>query len=636
MSNWLRQASTFLDVLATSAKQMRHTTHYTSEQFMNTSRVSGISFSHDERSILVSSNQSGIFNVFSVPVAGGPMRQLTFSTADDTRAVAYFPNDSRIVYARDKGGIESRHLCVLEEDGRHVDLTHGTGIKSGLRRWTRDGKYFYCVTNERDPCYFDVYKIDSESYERTLLFDCTHDTVFADLSNDERWALFIRNNTTTDSDIYLYDLVEKVMQNLTPHDGSARYHSPYFDLDSQNVFYSCSDNKESTCAYRYELATGTTHLERKLEGGGSSERLSPDGRYRVVATHEGIRITFAVFDSASGQAIPLPSFPEGDIKSLTISRSGRLMAFYVNGDRAPNDLYVYEFSTGELRKLTNSLNPAIDPADLVESEEISFKSFDGVEIPCLLWKPHDASACDKAPALVWVHGGPGGQTRKGYAGAVQFLVNHGYVVLGVNHRGSSGFGKEFESAADRKQGREPLWDCVEARRYLSTLDFIDQSKIAIMGGSFGAYMTLAALAFHPDEFAAGIAIAGVSNWVRALKCLPLDSPSRQLFYEKVGDPDADEEMLRAISPLFHAQNIKKPLMVVQGVNDPRVPRVESDEIVAAVRSNGGIVDYLVFDDEAHGFRKRKNAVRAYQAILTFLDRHLKPATLLACEAGERI
>jgi dipeptidyl aminopeptidase/acylaminoacyl peptidase len=599
----------------------RQTPRFTIKQFMDTHRVSGMSISHDEKSILVSSNRTGVFNVFSVPVAGGPMKQLTFSTDDDIRAVAYFPNDARVVYARDKGGIESRHLCVLEEDGRHIELTHGAGIKAGLRRWTSDGKHFYCVTNERDSGCFDVYKFDSRNYQRTLLRE-GNDDVFVDVSNDERWGLFIRKNTTVDADIYLYDFAKDVTKNLTSHDGPARYHSPYFDLESENVFYALAADEKHTSVYRYELATGRTYLVRQIEGNSVSERLSCNWRYRIVLRHEGVRMGMALYECSSDKQVALPSFPAGDIKMPSISRSERLMAFYLNGDRAPNDLYVYEFSTGQFRKLTSSLNPAIDPAALVESEEISFKSFDGLEIPCLLWRPHDASASCKAPALVWVHGGPGGQTRKGYAGAVQFLVNQGYVVLGVNHRGSSGFGKAFEAAADRKQGREPLWDCVEARRFLATLDFVDESRIAIIGGSFGAYMTMAALAFHPDEFAAGVAIAGVSNWIRALRCLSPGSPSRQLYYEKVGDPEKDEEMLRAISPVFHAHKIGKPLMVLQGARDPRVLRVESDDIVAAVKSNGGTVEYLLFDDEAHGFRKTKNAIRAYEAVLDFLHRHL--------------
>src|SRR6185369_1325790 len=212
---------------------------------------------------------------------------------------------------------------------------------------------------------------------------------------------------------------------------------------------------------------------------------------------------------------------------------------------------------------------------------------------------------------------------KGYAAAVQFLVNHGYVVLGVNHRGSSGFGKAFEAAADRKQGREPLWDCVEAKRYLGTIEYVDDSRIGIIGGSFGAYMTLAGLAFHSSEFAVGVAISGVSNWIRALRSLPPGSPLHKLYSEKLGNPDTDEEMLRAISPAFHADKITKPLMVIQGAKDPRVLRIESDDIVAAVKRCGGTVEYLLLEDEAHGFRKRANAVRAYQAILNFLDHYLK-------------
>lgn len=550
------------------------------------------------------------------------MEQLTFSTDEDIRVVACFPNDSRIVYARDKGGIESRHLCVLEADGRQFDLTHGTGIKAGLRGWSRDGRHFYGVTNERDRRYFDLYKVDSESYQRTLLLECNDDDVLVNVSNDERWALFIRNYTTTDNDIYLCDLNSKSMRNLTAHDGAIHYHSAYFDPESQNGWYSSSDDT-NTHVYRYDLTTGQTSPAKKPEVGRVGEQLSHKGSYRIRMREDGVRTNVFVYDNATGEEISLPAFPQGEIRSVTISRSERLMAFYVNGDRAPNDLYVYEFETGRISQLTNSLNPAINRADLVESEEINFKSFDGMEIPCLLWKPQDATVKSKAPALVWVHGGPGGRTRKGYAAAVQFLVNHGYVVLGVNHRGSSGFGKDFEAAADRKQGREPLWDCVEAKRCLAGLEFVDDSRIGIIGGSFGAYMTLAALAFHADEFAVGVAISGVSNWIRALKALAPGSHSTRLYYEKLGDPDTDEVLLRAISPAFHADKIKKPLMVIQGARDPRVLRIESDDIVAAVRRYGGTVEYLLLEDEAHGFRKRANAVRAYQAIIDFLDRYLK-------------
>lgn len=602
---------------------IRPVKRYSIEQFMQTTRVSASFFFHDEKSILVSSNKTGVFNAFAIPTCGGPMRQLTYSTDDDIRAVSAFPNDPRIVYAIDKGGIESRHLCVLEEGGKHVDLTSGEGVKAGLRRWSRDGRYFYCVTNERDQRYFDVYRVDSASYERTFLFEGTRDDIFFDITNDEKYAVFVRNNADADNDIYVYDVEKNVKRNLTSHENDLHYNPAYFDRDSRYLYYSMHEGNGLSHLYRCELATGEIEHVRQVERDLWSTYLSFNDKYRVVWGSERARTTVEIYDTTKGERVVIPSFPEGDIKGVAISRSERLMAFYVNGDRTPNDLYLYEFSTKEIRKLTSNLNPVIKVEDLVESDEVSFSSFDGLEIPCLLWKPHDATEKTKVPALVWVHGGPSGQTRKGYAGAVQFLVNHGYVVLGVNHRGSCGYGKKFMATADRRQGREPLWDCVEAKRYLATLNYVDESKIGIIGGSFGGYMTLAALAFHPEEFAVGVDIDGVSNWIQALELLPPESLSRKLYYEKVGDPSIDSEMLHAISPLFHARNIVRPLLVLQGAKDPRVHRSHSDDIVAAIRNNGGTVEYIVFEDEAHGFRKRANAIRAYGAVLDFLDRHLK-------------
>src|SRR6185295_18022101 len=198
-------------------------------------------------------------------------------------------------------------------------------------------------------------------------------------------------------------------------------------------------------------------------------------------------------------------------------KSDARMAFYLSGDRSPSNLYVYEFGGASARRLTDTLNKEIDPADLVESEVVRFKSFDGMAVPSILLKPHQATAADKAPALVYVHGGPGGQTRKGYSALLQYLVNHGYVVLGINNRGSSGYGKTFYVADDQKHGKEPLWDCVAGKQYLQSLPFVDPDRIAIIGGSYGGYMVLAALAFSPKEFVAGVDIFGVSNWIRTLE-----------------------------------------------------------------------------------------------------------------------
>ena len=207
---------------------------------------------------------------------------------------------------------------------------------------------------------------------------------------------------------------------------------------------------------------------------------------------------------------------------------------------------------------------------------------------------------------------------------VQHLVNHGYAVLGANNRGSSGYGKTFFHMDDKRHGQEDLNDIVWGRTYLESLDYIDGDKIGIVGGSYGGFMTAAALAFHPEAFDAGIDIFGVTNWVRTLESIPPWWGSfRDALYDEMGDPAVDAERHRAISPLFHASNIIRPLLVIQGANDPRVLQVESDELVEAVRTNGVPVEYVVFPDEGHGFQKKENRITAAETYLSFLDKYLR-------------
>jgi dipeptidyl aminopeptidase/acylaminoacyl peptidase len=202
-------------------------------------------------------------------------------------------------------------------------------------------------------------------------------------------------------------------------------------------------------------------------------------------------------------------------------------------------------------------------------------------------------------------------------------VNHGYAILAANNRGSSGYGKRFFHLDDRRHGEVDLDDIVYGKRYLANLDWVDAERIGVIGGSYGGYLTVAALAFRPDEFEVGVDIFGVTNWVRTLESIPAWWESgRRSLYAELGDPAEDGERLRRISPLFHAENIHKPLLVIQGSNDPRVLKVESDEIVGTARANEVPVEYLVFPDEGHGFSGKENRISASQAILSFLQRHL--------------
>jgi dipeptidyl aminopeptidase/acylaminoacyl peptidase len=608
----------------TAPASARPSKQYTIEQFMATTKLGGASFSPDEKRILFSSNESGIFNAYTLPLTGGKAKALTQSKTDSTYAVSFFPKDERILFTRDQGGNEQSHLYVRTADGKERDLTPGEKLKASFMGWNRDDSAFFATTNERDARFFDLYRYDAKTYARTLVYQNEQGFNIADVSLDGKWVAFNKPRTNYDTNIHLYNVETKELKHITPHEGDVYFAATSFDPASTALYFLTDQGSEFKRVARYELATGKVEDVERADWDVMYTYFSRKGGYRITGINEDGRTVIRVHDVKAGKPLALPRLPEGDITSVTISDSEKRMAFYHNGDRSPSNLHVYDFGTKKVTRLTDAMSRDIDAKDLVDAEVVRFKSFDGMEIPNILYKPHQATATAKAPAIVWVHGGPGGQTRKGYSPVIQYLVNHGYVVLGINNRGSSGYGKSFYGADDQKHGREPLLDCIEAKKYLASLPYVDAERIGIAGGSYGGYMTLAALAFHPDAFKAGVDIFGVSNWLRTLQSIPPWWESqREALYKELGDPVKQEQMLREISPLFHAEKISKPLLVLQGANDPRVIQPESDEIVQAVKKNGVPVEYVIFPDEGHGFTKRKNEVEAYSRMLGFLDTHLK-------------
>jgi dipeptidyl aminopeptidase/acylaminoacyl peptidase len=613
------------DAAAPPGEAQKAPRRYTIEQFMATTSISGASFSKDEKQILFSSNESGIFNAYTMPVAGGNPAPMTRSSTDSTYAIGYFYNDDRILFTRDHGGNENNHVFVREPDGAEKDLTPGDKLKASFAGWRPDGNAFYVSTNERDPRFFDLYRYDAKTYARTMMYKNESGFNISAISRDEKWLALQKTITTSDSDIYLYSIATRASKNITPHTAPASFSASTFDPASKRLFFTTNAGGEFAAIRTYDLATGATAEREKASWDLLGTEYSRDGRYRVSVMNQDGSIVVRAFEGADERPVALPRIAGGEMRQTTFSPSGRLLAFYVNGDRSPNNLYVHDFKARETRQLTHSLNKEIDPADLVEAEVVRFSSFDGTVIPSIYYKPKEASASHKVPALVWVHGGPGGQTTRGYNAQIQYLVNHGYAVLGINNRGSSGYGKTFFTADDRKHGREPLWDCVEAKTFLASLGNIDPQRIGIVGGSYGGYMTLAAMAFRPEAFKVGVDFFGISNWVRTLESIPAWwETQRKALYDEIGDPVADREQLLATSPLFHAKEIRRPLLVIQGANDPRVIKPESDEIVAAVRKNNVPVEYIVFADEGHGFSKKKNQAEASARMLLFLDKYLKP------------
>lgn len=594
--------------------------------FYETVSYVGASFSADESRLLLSSDASGVFNVYAIPVTGGKPEQLTHSTTNATFAGGWFPADDRFLYTADEGGNELNHVYVHELDGSSRDLTPGKYVKAAALGWLDDKSWFYVQTNEREPQHFDLYRYRTDGYKREMVFRNDTGWMLAGVSRDGRWVALGKVNTNADTDIYLWDSHKPDADpvNATPHKGAVQHTMLSFSPDSRLLYYGTDEHGEFREVWSYEIASGERKAVVKANWDVTSLHFSRSGRYRIQAVNADARTVVTILDTQTGEQVKLPDLPQGELSDVLFSESDRWLALYVDSDTSPPNLYVCDMQKHTAARLTDSLNPKIKPEYLVDGEVIRYNSFDGLEIPAVLYRPHGASAEDKAPALVWVHGGPGGQSRKGYSATIQHLVNHGYAVLGVNNRGSSGYGKTFYHMDDRKHGDVDLKDCVAARAYLASLPWVDGKHIGIIGGSYGGYIVTAALAFKPDAFDAGIDIFGVTNWLRTLQNIPPWWASfRDSLYAEMGDPATDEKRLRAISPLFHARDIRSPLLVVQGANDPRVLKAESDEIVEAVRANGIPVEYIVFPDEGHGFRNRENRIRASDAYVEFLNKHLR-------------
>ncbi len=595
---------------------------YTMEQFVKTMSVDGGSFNHDETKLLVRSNESGVFNVYELDLATRKLTPVT-EGEETTFAVAYMPDDDRILFSRDKDGSENNHLFLRELDGTVRDLTNGEKTKEDFAGFHPDLKSFFTQNNQRDARYFDLFQWDAETLDKTLVYRNEEGFDPFDVTADGRWIVLTKFNTTNDSDILVADLKTGGEPYLvSEHSGEATFRPHALSHDSRYLYYSTNDGGEFLVLKRYDLAAGTHEEIFTTDWDVSFAYFSLTGKYRVIGTNEDgytkVRIT------RDGQEVELKGLPDGTVSRIAISHSEKLMKVTVSSDTMPGNMFLINLDTGDVRQLTDTLNPEIDANDLVASTIVRFQARDGMTIPGPLYKPIGASADNKVPVMLWIHGGPGGQTRPGYSGEKQFLINHGYALFAVNNRGSSGYGKSFLAADDRRHGREPLWDCVDAKEYLKTLDWVDPDRIGIMGGSYGGYMTLAALAFEPEEFACGVDIFGVANWVLTLESIPPYWESfRKALYDEIGHPVEDADFLRATSPVFHGDKITRPLLILQGANDPRVLQRESDDMVAAIRAGGGTVDYLVFEDEGHGFRKSANRVKGFNATLEFLDTHLK-------------
>ncbi len=595
---------------------------YTIEQFMDNENAFGNGYSPDKSKVLMTSNRSGIYNMYTIPSTGGEMTPLTQSDSASVYGISYFPKDDRILFRMDGNGDEIYKIFM--KDGDEIKrLTPAENVRALFRGWSREENSFFYGSNERDARFMDHYEMNLDDFSSKMIWQNDEGLNFGGMSPDRKYIAVTKSINTNDSDLFILNTETgektKINDNLSgnvPED---------FTLDGKYFYYSTDDGEEFSYVMRYNLEDGSKDKVLSKDWDISAYYFTRNDKYQVTFSNEDAKTVMVVTEVATGNIVEFPEFENQEISSASFSMDETMALLRVGGSHTPTNSYSYDLASGDLHQLTDVLNKEIDGSHLVSADVVRFKSFDGLEIPAIYYQPHQASADNPVPALVWVHGGPGGQSRQGYNSTIQYLVNHGYAILAVNNRGSSGYGKSFYKMDDQNHGDKDLKDCIAGKDWLKTQDVIDGNKIGILGGSYGGYMTMAALTYAPEEFQVGVNIFGVTNWIRTLKSIPPWWESfKDALYEEMGDPNTEDSIrLRQISPLFHTENVTKPLIVLQGAQDPRVLKVESDEIVEGVKNNGVPVEYVLFEDEGHGFVKKENQIEAYGRIKEFLDKYLK-------------
>lgn len=592
----------------------------TAEQLMRNTRYYLPSLSPDNSRLLFESDREAVPNIYVMDLHDGSVEKLTDYT-EPVHPMGFVADGQRFLFMMDEGGNERFHL-YLKDGEECFDLTPAEGAVAHFFSWNADRSGFFFTWNRRDSSYFDLWYMDLETLEPEMVYENSRYSIgMVDLSGS--LVALELSHTSNDSDVYLYDRASGTERHVTPHSGDVNFSVAGFSGDGSRLFLVTDRGQEFRYLMELDLDTMEGRELSRYEGDIRRVVFSDDcGRMAIVVGIRG-RSRLYIRDLDTGYEREVDGLPAGQVRSPGFSPDGSRLTFVAGSSASPGDIRVLETGSGDIRRVTRALNPDIDHSDLVEGTYEEFDSFDGLRVPGILYRPPWASESERVPGVVFVHGGPGGQSVLAYTPMIQLTVNHGFAVFCVNNRGSSGYGKSFFRAADHRHGDVDLDDCVWAGKHLRSLPFVDADRVGIMGGSYGGYITLAALAFRPGAFDAGVDLFGISNWLRTLREMPAWwGAQREVLLRKIGDPDTEEEYLRSISPLFHYGNIRKPLLVIQGANDPRVLKAESDEIVEKVREAGVPVEYVLFEDEGHGFQKKVNQIGANDAIVDFLEKHL--------------
>ena len=565
-------------------------------------------------------------NIFVQKIGEEDATRVTSVTERDIPGF-FWATDDRIVYSLDKGGDENYHVFAINRDGSNeLDLTPFEETRASVIDDLRDDPEHMLIRhNERDKRTFDVFRVNVNTGESERLVKNPGNLVSFLTDHDGKLRIATTTDGVNTSVLYRETEDDEFRTILTTNFRESL--SPlFFTYDNKNLYASSNIGRDKEAIVLFDPREGK-ELEVIYEHPqvDVSALLRSDKRKIIT----GVAFTAAkrgyhFFDDKRRemQDFLKQQLPDQEIALVSYNLDENKYLVRANSDRSRGAYYFYDLEKEELTHLAD-ISPWLEPKELAPMRPIVFQSRDGLLIYGYLTLPVGVEPQD-LPTVILPHGGPWARDTWGFRPDVQFLANRGYAVLQINFRGSTGFGRKFWEMSFKEWGQTMQNDVTDGVEWLIDQGISDPDRIGIFGASYGGYVVLAGLAFTPDLYACGVDYVGVSSLFTILETIPpYWEPMREMMYEMMGDPEKDQDMMRAVSPVFHADKIKSPLMIAQGANDPRVKISESDQIVAALKERGIEVPYMVKDNEGHGFRNEENRFEVYRAMEQFFGEHLK-------------
>jgi dipeptidyl aminopeptidase/acylaminoacyl peptidase len=624
-------AAIITDPAQITSKQKFDVQPFTIEKLYMTRAIGFSSWSPDDKQVAFVTNISGRYNVWVVPAQGGWPEQLTVSNQRQVN-VAWSPKGRWIAYMSDYDGNEQWDLFVVSaSNGQVVNLTNTPEVSEEGPVWSPDGeKLAYSVKPKQSPNYeLEVMEVLTKKITHiTSNTPAALSNVGPFWSRDGKSIVFTQFDAAgKESNVFIVSAAGGRATNLTPHQGEKNFTATDLSPDGKTVLITSNAGNGYENAGLIDVATKKITWLTSDKWETSSGNFSPDGkRLTWTANIDGNQDIY-VYDMTTRQAHALPlakgiNSPGGT--GTPFSHDGARLLYTHDGPNAPNDLWDYDFGTGKSRQVTHSLVGGVRGEDMVEPFLVHYPSKDGKwQISAFVYVPYNAERNGKNAAIVSIHGGPTAQTMNSFARGTQYLVNQGFFVIAPNYRGSTGYGKEFEDANRFDMGGGDLEDVISAAEWIKKTGFIDPKKVAVMGGSYGGYLTMMAVTKAPDLWAAGVPIVPFVNWFTEIE--NEDPLLRQYDIATMGDPMKDKARLQERSPINFVDQIKAPLLILAGGNDPRCPRTEAEQVANALKKRNGVVELKVYENEGHGFSKIENQIDSFTRVAEFLKKYAEPA-----------